>query len=138
MILIINFGTMVAVVGITSAIGEELNLGYLLMTHIVSIPYFLAIISFGILISTIIDEKMKAAIFTIAILIGMFVLRSISLMIPDYESLGYISLTHYFNPADILLEGEVDPIGVIVLVTVTLISLIVAMLYFEYRDIAVT
>ena len=81
---------------------------------------------------------MKAAIFTIAILIGMFVLRSISLMIPDYESLGYASLTHYFNPADILIEGEVDPVGVIVLVTVMLISLIVAMLYFEHRDIAVT
>ena len=138
MILIINFGTMLAVIGITLAIDEELNFGYLLMTHIASIPYFLAIASIGILISVIIDEKMKAAIFTIAILVGMFVFRSISLMVPDYESLGYISITHYFNPADILIEGKVDPVGVIVLLTVMCISLIIAMLYFEHRDIAVT
>lgn len=138
LILIVNFATMIAVYGITLAINEEINFGYLFMTHVVSIPYFLAITSIGLLISVIIDEKMKASIIMIAILVGMFVFRSISLMVPDYESMGYISLTHYFNPADILMEGEVDVIGVIVLVVVSIQCLIIAMLYFEHRDIAIS
>lgn len=138
MILIINFATMFAVYGITLAIGEEINFTNLFMTHVVSIPYFLAITGIGLLISVIIDEKMKASIIMIAILVGMFVLRSISLMIPNYEAMGYISLTHYYNPADILLAGEVDVVGVIVLFVVIVWCLIFVMLYFEHRDIAVS
>lgn len=138
MILLINFATMFVVYGITLAIDETINFGYLLMTHVVSIPYFLAVASIGLLISVIIDEKMKASIIMIALIMGMFIFRSISLMIPEYESLGLLSLTHYYNPADILLDGDVDVVGVIVLVAVLLECLFIAMLYFDHRDIAVS
>jgi ABC-2 type transport system permease protein len=137
-ILIVNFATMTVVYGITLAIDEEITFSYLFMTHLVSIPYFLAVAAIGIFISVIINEKMKASIIMIALLIGMFVFKSISLMIPDYEFLGYVSLTNYFNPYDILTLGEVDKVGVIVLVVVTIEFLLMAMLYFDRRDIAVT
>jgi len=138
MFLLINFATMLTIMGVTLAINEELNFSYLLITHIASIPYFLSIIAIGLLISVIIDEKMKASIFLIAILIGMFVFRSISLMIPDYENLGLISISNYFNPYDILKSGKVDMIGIIVLIVVITFSLIAAMIYFEHRDIAIS
>lgn len=85
LILIVNFATMIVVYSVTLAINEEINFGYLFMTHVVSIPYFLAVASIGLLISVIIDEKMKASVIMIAIIVGMFVFRSISLMAPDYE-----------------------------------------------------
>jgi len=108
------------------------------MTHIVSVPYLLAVAAIGILISVIIDEKMKASIIMIAILVGMFIFESISLMIPDYENMGLISITHYFNPYDILKFGKVDVAGVIVLFAVIFSCLIAAMIYLEHRDIAVS
>jgi len=138
MFLLINFATMFTIMGITVAINEELNFSYLFITHIVSIPYFLAVIGIGLLISVIIDEKMKASIVMIAVLVGMFVFRSISLMIPDYENLGLVSINNYFNPYEILKYGEVDTIGIVVLILITIFSLIAAMIYFEHRDIAVT
>jgi ABC-2 type transport system permease protein len=138
MILIINFSTFLAVSGMTIAIDEEINFGYLFMTHVVSIPYLLAVISIGLLISVIIDEKMKASIVMIAILVGMFIFESISMMAPDYESLGYISLTHYFNPYDILKSGTVDAVGIVVLIVVILECLLVSMFIFERRDINVS
>ena len=138
MILIIDFATMIAVYGTTLIIDEELNFGYLFLTHLVSIPYFLAVLAIGLLISVFIDEKMKASIIMIAILVGMFVFESISLIIPDYESIGYLSLSHYFNPYDILKAGDVDVVGVIVLFVISSISLIISMIYFEHRDIAVS
>ena len=137
LILIVNFATMLAVYGVTLAINEEINFSYLFMTHVVSIPYFLAVASIGLFVSVIIDEKMKASIIMIAIIVGMFVFRSISLMIPDYEALGAISLTHYYNPYDILKEGNVDVVGVIVLVVVIIECLLAAMFYFDRRNITV-
>ena len=138
MILIINFSTFLAVSGMTIAINEEINFGYLLMTHIISIPYLLAVTSVGLLISVIIDEKMKASIFMIAVIVGMFIFESISIMTPDYEPLGYISLTHYFNPYDILKLGTVDAVGVVVLIVVILECLLVSIFIFERRDINVS
>jgi len=78
MTLIINFGTMLAVMGITVLIGEELSFGNLFLTHVASIPYFLSILGIGMLLSVIIDEKMKASIIFIALLMGMYFIETMS------------------------------------------------------------
>jgi len=138
LVLIINFATMLTVVGVTVAIGEDLSFYNLFLTHLASIAYFLAIISIGLLISVIIDEKMKASIFFIVILMGMYVLESISKIIPDYESIGYVSITHYFVSYDTLKLGKFDIAGALVLICITVVCLIISMIYFEHRDIEVT
>ena len=137
-ILIINFATMATVMAITSAIGEELDFSYLFLTHLVSIPYFLAIAAIGLFISVIINEKMKASIIMIAIIVGMYIFETISLMIPDYKSMGLVSLTHYFDPSDTLMAGTIDGVGVVVLIVVILECLLVSMFVFERRDINVS
>ena len=138
MFLVVNFATMMAVIGITAAINESLNYGNLLMVHIVSIPYFLAVFSIGILISVIIDEKMKSSIIMISILVAMFVINSLSLMSPDYELMGSFSFLHYFDTYAVLKFGEIDVAGIFVFIAVTIVCLVAAMIYFEYRDIAIS
>lgn len=138
MFLVVNFATMLAVIGITVGINESINYSYLLLVHILSIIYFFAVLSLGLLLSVIIDEKMKSSIIVISILIGMFVLNSLSLTTSDYEWIGYFSFLHYFDTYNVLQFGEIDFIGVFVLVVVTIVCLIVSMLYFEYRDINVS
>ncbi len=138
MFLVVNFATMLAVIGITAAINESINYSYLLLVHILSIIYFSAVLSLGLLISVIIDEKMKSSIIMIAILVGMFVLNSLSLTAPDYEFLGYFSFLHYFDTYNVLQFGEIDFVGISVLIGVTVICLVVSMIYFEYRDINVS
>ncbi|KXA93946.1 hypothetical protein AKJ40_00205 [candidate division MSBL1 archaeon SCGC-AAA259M10] len=137
LILVVNFATMASVYGITLAIGEELEFFNLLTTHIFSIPYFLAITSLGIFVSTIINKKMKASMVVMAVVIGSYIFESVSLLAPDYEKLGLISLTHYFNPAETLVEGSIDIIGTITLIAVTVVFLLMAMVYFERRDIEI-
>ena len=136
-ILIVNFSVMATVLVTTAAIGEEINVGYLFMTHLVSIPYFLTVVGIGIIISVIIDEKMKASIFVIAILIGMYIFESISLLSPKYESLGFISITHYFDPYDVLKSGDVDLVGLVILFVIAFECVLFSMLYFEKRDIRI-
>ena len=138
MFLVVNFATMLAVIGITTALNESLNYSNLLIVHILSIPYFLTVISLGTLISVIIDEKMKSSIIMISILVGMFVLNSLSLTAPDYEWIGSFSFLHYFDTYTILKFGEVDIVGISVFIIVTIICLVTSMIYFEYRDINVS
>ncbi|MEF8847853.1 MAG: ABC transporter permease subunit [Candidatus Thermoplasmatota archaeon] len=134
-VLIVNIGALAAVFGITNLINEELNFAYLILTHLCSIPYFFAVIGIGILISVIINEKMKASITMIAIIMGMYIFESLSQMIPDYEAMGYLSITHYYNPYDTLKYGDVDVPGMIVLLLIAMWTMIIAMIYFEHRDI---
>ena len=138
LMLVINFATMLAVIGITAAIGESLDFGYLFLTHVLSIPYFLAVFAIGILISVIIDEKMKASIFFIGTLMGMYVIDMVSKTSADYEALGYASIIHYVDLYDSLKYGKVDVSGVFVLIAVIVVCLTIAMIYFEHKDIQVT
>ena len=137
MILVINFVAMLVIIGTTIGIGEDLNFYHLFLTHLVSVPYFLSIVSIGILVSTVFDEKMKASIITMTLVVAMFIFDSIAELIPDYESLGLISLKHYFNPYDALKFGEVDAVGTGVLLVVTVVALLAAAFYFDYKDIKV-
>ena len=138
MFLVVNFAMMLAVMGITAALNESLDFGNLFLVHIISIPYFLAVLSLGMLISVVIDEKMKSSIILILILVGMFVLNSLSLTTPDYNWLGSFSFSHYFDTYNVLELGEVDLVGISVFAAVTIICLVVSMIYFEYRDIMIS
>mgnify|MGYP006294204713 CR=1 FL=1 len=135
MVLIINFVAMFTIMIVTIAINQDLNFWYLTLTHIISIPYFLSIVSIGLFFSVLFDEKMKASVVTMAVVVAMFIFDSIAEIIPDYEALGYVSLKNYFKPYDALKFGEIDLTGNIILIVVTLIALIAAILYFEYKDI---
>jgi hypothetical protein len=107
------------------------------LTHIASIPYFLAVLSIGLLISVIINEKMKASIFFIAILMGMYVIDTMSKTVPAYESLGVVSITHYFIPYDTLKFGDFGVVEALVLICVTTVCLVISLIYFEHKDIPV-
>jgi len=137
MTLIIIFGTMLAIMGVTVVIGEELDFGNLFLTHIASVPYFLSILGIAILISVIINEKMKASITFIALLMGMYVIDTMSKTVPDYESLGVVSITHYFNPYNTLKFGEFNVGSALVLICVTTVCMVISMIYFEHKDITV-
>lgn len=138
MIVIINFAVMAVIIGITVALNESLNYVNLFVVHLISIPYFLAVISIGVLLSTIFDDKMKSSIFLIGVLVGMFIMNSLSVMASDFEVLGFFSFLHYFDTFNVLEFGEVDGSGVVVFIGVTVVCLIGAMVYFEKRDIEVT
>ncbi|RLF57932.1 MAG: hypothetical protein DRN27_06720 [Thermoplasmata archaeon] len=137
MLLIINFTTMFVIMGVTIGIGEELNFFNLFLTHLISVPYFLSIISIGILISTLIYEKMRASIVTMAIVVSMFIFDSIAELSSDFEFLGNLSLKHYFKPYKALKFGEIDGFGTSVLILVCCIMLFVSIWYFNNKDITV-
>jgi len=137
MTLIINFGTMLAVMGITVLIGEELSFGNLFLTHVASIPYFLSILGIGMLLSVIIDEKMKASIIFIALLMGMYFIETMSKTVPDYELLGVLSITHYLITYDTLKFGNFNVSSALILICITTVCMVISLIYFEHKDIEI-
>lgn len=138
LILIVNFVTMGVVYGLTFAISEEISFSHLFLTHLTSIPYFLSITGISILISTFIDKKMKASLTAMGVVVGMYILESVSLLAPKYEKIGLISITHYYDPSDLLIKGNLNITEPIILITITITSLLIAKIQFERRDIAIT
>lgn len=137
MILIVNFVTMLVVYGVSIAINESIDFLNLFIAHLYAVPYFLAVIAIALLVSTIIDEKMKSSIFMIAIIVGMFFMEYISHFAADAKDIGLVSLTHYYKPYDALKSGTVDSNGVIVLLAVTIVSLSISIIYFDRKNIKV-
>ena len=137
MFLIINFCTMLTVMGITVAINQTLDIGNLALVHIVSVPYFLAIISIGLLISVLVDEKIKASIIMIAIPFAMFFINSISLMTPNLEYLRSFTIFNYFDIFDVLKFGDVDIAGLFIYIAIITVCLIASLIYFEHKDLKV-
>lgn len=135
LILIVTFAYMGSVYGVTQLIGEEVNLTHLFLNHLWSFIYFLAVASVSLLVSTIVSKKMKASIIAMAIIIGMYLIESITQIAPDYENIGIISLVNFYDPSKILLDGEIKIVNPAVLIIVTIATLLIAMIYFEHRDI---
>jgi ABC-type transport system involved in multi-copper enzyme maturation permease subunit len=128
---------MLSVMGVTVGIGEELSFGNLFLTHLASIPYFIGVLSIGLLISVIINEKMKASIIFIGLFMGMYVIETLSKTVPAYESVGVVSITHYFIPYDTLKFGDFGAVEALVLLCIITVCLILSMIYFEHKDIPV-
>jgi len=137
MLLIINFFIMLSVIGVTTAIDQNLDLGNLFLLHCILILYFLAIISIGILVSTMFNEKMKASIFMIIVPFAMFFINSISLMTPDLDYIGSFTMFHYLDAFSILKFGEIDVAGVWVFIAIISTCLTISLIYFEHKDIRV-
>jgi len=137
MVLIVNFVTMLAIMATTSAIGEILDFYHLFLTHLILVPYLLSILSIGILVSTIYDEKMRCAITMIGFVVAMYIYQTIGQMVSSFEFIKYFSLTYYTNAYSILKFGKIDIDGVIILSAFAIIVLIVSMIYFEHKDIRI-
>ncbi|MFP4005758.1 MAG: ABC transporter permease subunit [Candidatus Hadarchaeia archaeon] len=131
----VNFATMGTVYVMTLAIEENIVFSHLLLTHLWSIPYFLAVVSISLVVSVILDKKMRASIVSMAFIVAMYIFESIVQLVPDYEGVGSISLIHYFDPSDSLVGGKISVLDPLVLIAVILASVFFAVLYFERKDI---
>lgn len=137
MVLIINFAVMGTVYGLAPVIGESVNFYNLLLTHLMSIPYFLSIVGIGVLISTLIDKKMKASITTMGVVVAMYVVESLSLLSPEVKDLGLVSIVHYYDPSELLVHGNPDVLNSIALSIIMIVTVTLAAVHFEKKDITV-
>jgi ABC-2 type transport system permease protein len=137
MIFLVNIVLLVGVLAGAQYIQEDMNVTWLVYTHILLMPFLLAVGSYATLLSVVFDDARKAFSIGFGILMGSFMVDSISLMSETYAVIGKVTLFHYFDPGKVLIFHEIDWGAQVTLLTVAVILLGVAVVWFKKRDISV-
>ncbi len=136
-LLAVTLGLSLTIILILIGVGEAFDSSRILITHGVLLLYFYAVASLGFLLSCSVFHKRKAGLVTIIIIIGMIFCETFSRLLSDFSFTGFFSLTHFFNPDELLVQGGVDLIGIIVLLCFAAESILVGLVMFMKRDIRI-
>jgi ABC-2 type transport system permease protein len=116
------------------AINETLPLGDILAVHALSLPYLLVATALGVLASTVADSASLAQRLSAGLMFALFLLES-SVANTDYEWLGILSPSRYYDPTAILVSNEYDLTGAVGMIVATAVLLGLARFHFRRRDL---
>ncbi|MFC4439302.1 MULTISPECIES: ABC transporter permease [Natrialbaceae] len=115
-------------------VDESIDLADIVAVHGVSVLYLLACAGVGLLASVSFDSIRRAQVVGAGVVFGTFLLDSITYD-TDYEWIGALSVSRYFDPAEILVAGDLEWTGVLVLAAVTVGLVAASAIVFERKDI---
>lgn len=124
----------VLVVG-SAAIGESIDTLDLVMTQLLSVPYLLTCGAIGMLLSVRIDRVGTAQALAIGAVFILWMLDGVADLEADYEVIGIITPSRYYDPTAILVHGDYALVDAAVLLIGTAILLAVAVVVFTRRDL---
>jgi ABC-2 type transport system permease protein len=133
-ILVPNLVVPLFVLGGVLAIGESVAVASLVAVHALSVPYLLVCAGVGLLLSVLVPRADVAQRGGIAAVFFLFVVDAVSAG-TDYEWLGALSPTRYFDPVGILVETEYDLWGALLLLLVAAALLLASDLLFGRVDV---
>ncbi|AGB17478.1 hypothetical protein Halru_2908 [Halovivax ruber XH-70] len=133
-IVAVNVITPIVVYVSTRLVDHPIGAADLAAVHALSIPYLFACAAIGLLASVVADRAAIAQRVALGAIFGLYMLESL-LEGTDYEAVGAISPTRYFDPNAILLDAEYDLVGAGILVAGTLVLVVVSQLWFRRRDV---
>lgn len=134
-VVVINLLVGLMIIGGVVAVGEWIDLRYLALAHLASIPYFTACIGIGLVLSVSLDRADIAQRLAIGIVFALWAIDSISLTV-DRDWLGSLSPSRYYQPSEILVLETIEWTDLTVLVLMTAALVTAAVLIFKRRDLA--
>lgn len=129
-----NLLTPLAVLPAIAAIGEPVPIEGVLAVHALSMPYFLATAALGLVVSVLVSRESTASRGALGLVFGLYLVDSLA-AVGDVGWLGAVSPTRYFDPTGILLHGEYDPAGALILLGVAAGGVALAVAVFRRADI---
>lgn len=130
----VNILTLLVVDAGVSFVGEDLDFVRLLMLHTLSVPYLLSCAGLGLVASVIFDETRRAQTAGIGAVFAMFLVDTLTFD-TDYEWLGDVAFSRYYDPGEILIDGDIDWAGLAILLTAIVVLLVLSAELFERKDL---
>lgn len=134
-VVFINLVLVLVIVAGVVALDEWIDLTYLGIVHLYSIPYFFACIGIGLVLSVLFDRADLAQRLALGIIFALWIVESLSRTV-DQEWLGTIAPSRYYDPSEILVLETVEWLDFAVLVGMTAVLLVAAILIFRRKDLS--
>ncbi|MXV63606.1 ABC transporter permease subunit [Natronorubrum sp. JWXQ-INN-674] len=131
----LNVGMMAVLFAGAAALGEPIDLVSLAMVHLLGVPYLLVCAGIGILLSVVVDRVETAQTTALVLVFALWLVDGLSQMNPDFEWIGDITPSRYYDPSAILVREEYALIDATILLVTFLVLVGVAVLAFVRRDI---
>ncbi|GAA0505417.1 ABC-2 type transport system permease protein [Halorubrum aquaticum] len=120
---------------LAASIGERLDATHLVLTHVLSVPYFLVCAAIGLTFSVAVDRAAVAERGAVGVVFVLFLVESVVSGAGDYDWIRYVSPTHYYEPTPLLIDGTHDPIDAGILLVAFLGLVLLSQVLFDRRDI---
>jgi ABC-2 type transport system permease protein len=112
----------------------SLELADIVAVHALSIPYLLCCAGIGLGLSVLASRASTAQRAALGVVFGLYMLESLVLD-TDYEWVGTIAPTRYYDPTAILVDGTYDFASAAILLGAAIVLVIASQLWFRRKDI---
>lgn len=112
----------------------SLELANIVAVHALSIPYLLCCAAIGLGLSVLFRRASTAQRTALGVIFGLYMVESLVLD-TDYEWVGVIAPTRYYDPTAILVDGTYNLSGAALLLGATVVLVIASQLWFRRTDI---
>ncbi len=131
----LNVGLLaVLLVGVT-ILGESIDFVSLAMAHLLGVPYLLVCAGIGIVFSVVLQKAETAQATALGLTFMLWLVDGLSQMNPDFEWVGGLTPSRYYDPSAILVREEYAFLDAGVLLVMFLVLLGVTTVIFTRRDI---
>ncbi len=134
-IVVLNFGVAVIVYLGGVVIDEPFNPVALAMVHLLSVPYLLVCAGIGLVASVVLQRVRTARAAALTLVIVLWLVEGVSRVDPDFEWLGAIAPSRYYDQTAILVHEEYALLDAGILLVAFFGLVGVAVFIFTRRDI---
>ncbi len=117
-----------------AAVGDPLPAADLLALHALSVPYLLCWGAVGLLLGVVVGRSRTAGRVALALVFASWLAESL-LDVSDYAWAGAVTPTRYLDTSAVLVDGQYDVVGAVVLLAATLVLVALSRRVFARRDL---
>lgn len=134
-LVVLNLVLFVVLVGGSTVLGETIDIAGLVMTQLLAIPYLLACGAIGMVLTVVFDRVGTAQAGAIGAVFILWMLDGVADLESQYEILGVIAPSRYYDPSGILVRNEYALGDAAILLVGTAVLLLIAIVIFVRRDL---
>jgi ABC-2 type transport system permease protein len=118
-------------------IGETIDQARLFYTVLGAYALFTAITSYSLLFSCLFDDSRRALAASFATLFGTYFMNILAGLVDSLDPIRYLSPFNYFDPNEILVKGSTNMGDLLVLLSFSVATILVSVIWFQRKDIHV-
>lgn len=127
--------SILSVVPLSELHGIEYRFSHYITTAVVGFFFSISIVGIASMFSALFSDRGRAYMLSGGILLAMYVANIVANLKEGLEDLKYLSIFHYFDPQQALVEGEVSISAVSVFFGIAIAAMFIGALVFKRRDI---